>query len=181
MSDRTEESDRPPVGLASSEQRLAGGRWLSFAAPSPDGARADWACWGATWLRPGGLFTAVTVSACLVHAAAGKPGPRECAPFLGSVLDGPVFYQERQFGPEGGYTVLLPASAAGIWRVRGTVVLPSHALVLVPAPDQCAPVADFPWWVVPLDGPGMLCTPALLASLLARGVVAAGARGGDRA
>lgn len=50
----------------------------------------------------------------------------------------------------------------------GTVVLPPAALLLVPAPDRCEAAADTPWWVVPPDGSGTLCTPAFLASLLAR-------------
>jgi hypothetical protein len=139
---------------------------LLGAAPTLDQARADWADWGATWLRPGVLFTAVTLSAGLIHQAVGKPGPVECAPALAGALDGPVFYRSNEFGPEAGYTVLLPASAARTWRVRGTVVLPSAALLLVPAPDRCEPVTGAPWWVVPLDVPGTLCSPGLLASLL---------------
>lgn len=108
------------------------------------------------------------LSAGLVHAATRKPGPREYAPLLGSVLAGPVFYQGDQLGPEGGYTVLLPVSAAGAWRVRGTVVLPSHALVLIPVPGRYTPVTDGPWWVVPPAGPDKLCSPARLALLLDR-------------
>ncbi|WP_225846876.1 LarC family nickel insertion protein [Streptomyces sp. HPF1205] len=79
-----------------------------------------------------------------------------------------MFYRLNEFGPEAGYTVLLPTSASRVWRVRGTVVVPQVALVLVPAPDRCELAEDGPWWVVPPDGAGTLCTPALLASLLAR-------------
>jgi hypothetical protein len=70
------------------------------------------------WLRTGALFTAVT----LTHAAVGKPGPLECAPFLASVLDGPVSYRPGGCGPEAACTVVLPANAGRIRRVRGTVV-----------------------------------------------------------
>jgi hypothetical protein len=87
---------------------------------------------------------------------------------LAGVLDGPVFYREQEFGPEAGYTVLLPASAAGAWRERGTSVLPQAAQLLVPAPDRLEPSVEAPWWVVPLGGPGTLCSPARLASLLGR-------------
>lgn len=142
--------------------------WLSSAAPSRSQARAQWASSGAAWLRPGTLFTAVTVLATLIHEAVGRPGPQECAPLIATELNGPVFYRLGEFGPDAGYTVLLPASATRIWRVGGTVVLPPAALLLVPAPNRCEPAADSPWWVVPPDGSGTLCTPEFLALLLAR-------------
>lgn len=150
------------------EQRRSVTEWLSSSAPTSSLAHAQWAESGVAWLRPGRLFTAVVVSASLMHEAVGRPGPQECAPLLASELDGPVFYRLNEFGPDAGYTVLLPASAAQVWRVRGTVVLPPDALLPVPAPERYVPAADAPWWVVPLDGPCTLCTPALLASLLAR-------------
>jgi hypothetical protein len=157
-----------------SEPQSAGGEWLLSAAPALDHARARWADAGMAWLRPGSLFTAVTVTARLIHEAVGRPGPQECASLLAAELDGPVFYRLGEFGPDAGYTVLLPASAARIWRVRGTVVLHSAALFLVPAPDRCEPAADAPWWVVPPGRLGTLCTPTLLASLLARTVAVGG-------
>lgn len=153
---------------------MAGGHWLLSAAPTPSQARAEWADSGAAWLRPGALFTAITIQAGLIHRAVGKPAPEQSAPALAGALDGPVFYRLNEFGPDAGYTVLVPASAARIWRVPGTVVLPAAALLLVPAPGRCEAAADTPWWVVPLDGPGTLCTPTLLASLLARRTAAVG-------
>lgn len=175
MSERTEESGIPSPRLTSGEERRkAGGHWLLGAAPASGPAREDWDDWGSTWLRPGVLFTAVTVSADLIHRALGKPGPAESAQALAGALDGAVFYREMEFGPVGGYTVFLPPSAAETWRVRGTVVLPPAALFLVPAPDRCEPATGAHWWVVPLDGPEPMCSPALLASLLARAVVPGG-------
>jgi hypothetical protein len=159
------------------ERTHATARWLSAAAPSAPQAVTDWHDSGATWLRQGVLFTAVTVAASLMHQAVGRPGPQECAPLLMTELDGPAFYRLNEFGPDAGYTVLLPASAAGNWRVRGTVVLSSTAQLLIPAPDRLEPVGDAPWWVVPPDRPGSLCTPALLASLLARRGAPAGGEG----
>jgi hypothetical protein len=155
--------------------------WLLSAAPDPAHARAHWADAGVAWLRPGLLFTAVIVQASVMHRAVGKPGPQECAQVLAGLLDGPVFYRIGEFGPDGGYTVLLPASAMGIWRVRGTVVLPPNAQFLVPAPHRQEPAADSPWWVVTPSGPDGLCTPALLASLLARRTAATGGQGAGHA
>jgi hypothetical protein len=173
MKDRARPSLRsagaPGVERAPKAGQLhAAAEWLSSAAPFSSQARVQWANSGAAWLRPGPLFTTVTVSATLIHEAVGRPGPQECAPLLAAELDGPVFYRLGEFGPDAGYTVLLPASATRTWRVSGTGVLPPAALLLVPAPDKCEPTADTPWWVVPPDGSGTLCTSAFLASLLAR-------------
>ncbi|MBM9506757.1 hypothetical protein [Actinacidiphila acididurans] len=88
--------------------------------------------------------------------------------------DGPVFHRPGEFGPGAGYTVLLPASAARIWWVHGTVVLPPAVRFVIPTPDRLEPTMEAPWWVVPLDGPDRLCTSALLASLLARPTTAVG-------
>jgi hypothetical protein len=168
MSDRTEESDSPPTGrVADADQRMAGGRWLLSATVEHGQARAAWAESGAAWVTPGGLCTPVTVQAGMVHLAVGKYDPRQCAPLLTSALDGPVFYQPRAFGDRAGYVVLLPVSARHTWRVRGTVVLPSRGQLLVPAPDRVEPSGENPWWVVPVDEQGTLCSPELLASLLA--------------
>lgn len=180
MSNRTEESGTPPTRLTTGRERqLAGGHGLLAAAPTSGQARVEWADSGAAWLRPGVLFSAVTVKASVMHQAVGRATPEGCAPLLAAELDGPVFYLPAAFGRDGGYTVLLPASAARIWRVRGTVVSPQNALLRVPAPDRCQPTVDTPWWVVPIDGPGALCAPALLVSLLARSDTAAGPGGAD--
>lgn len=164
----------------SAGRNLAAAQWLSLATPSVRQAVAEWQDRGAAWLRPGALFTAVIVRASLLHEAVGSLSPQECGPVLHTELDGPVFYREQEFGPEAGYTVLLPGSASRMWRVPGTVVFSPAALLLVPAPDRREPTADCPWWVVPPDGTGTLCTPGLLASLLAR-TTACGPEGGGHA
>lgn len=168
MSERTEESDTPP-GVSAGSVRRTANHWLLSAAPTPDQTRYGWPDSGAAWLRPGALFAAVIVRAGVMHEAVGEPGPERSVAALTDALDGPVFYRRGEFGPEAAYTVLLPASAARIWQVPDTVVLPPRALLLVPAPDRSTPNSeDPPWWVVPPDSSGSLCTPALLASLLSR-------------
>lgn len=167
--------------IASAEQLLAAGHWLLSATSTPRQARAAWADSGSAWLQPGAVFTAVIVRAGVMHGAVGRPGPLECAEDLTGALVGPVFYRAGEFGAEAGYTVLLPASAASIWRVRGTVVVSASAQLLVPAPNRLEPTPAAPWWVVPPDGPGALCAPALLASLLARGEAATSAGEGGHA
>lgn len=163
------------------EQRLAGGHWLLGSAPSLQEARADWEESGSAWLRPGALFGAVIIRADVVHAALGADSPIECAPLVD--VDGPVFYSEDGFGREGSYTALVPASVALVWGVNGSIPHHRRALLQVPAPNAVRPErAGSPWWVVPLDGPGSLCDPDLLAALVKQGTGTPGvAEGGPGA
>ncbi|MFJ1590656.1 hypothetical protein ACIOD0_10470 [Kitasatospora albolonga] len=149
------------------EQRLAGGHWLLGAAPSLQEARADWEESGSAWLRPGALFGAIVVRAGVVHAALGADSPIECASLAD--VGGPVFYSDEGFGREGAYTALVPASVAMQWAVRGSIPHHRQALLEIPAPEIVRPERTPSWWVVPLDGPGTLCDPGLLAALVAQG------------
>ncbi|MEU2823010.1 hypothetical protein ABZ763_12210 [Streptomyces bacillaris] len=152
------------------ERRIAGGNWLLGAAPSLRGARASWEESGTAWLRPGALFGAIIIRASVVHAALGLDSPIECAAPLDVRLGGgPVFYGEAGFGPEGAYTALVPASVAGAWSTRGSMPHHRRALLEVPAPEIVRPERAPRWWVVPLDGPGLLCEPGLLAALVTQG------------
>ncbi|MGW5925215.1 hypothetical protein ACWF2L_03075 [Streptomyces anulatus] len=163
------------------EQRLAGGHWLLAAAPSVKEARADWEESGSAWLRPGALFGAVVVRASVLHAALGTDSPIECAPLVD--VGGPVFYSDEGFGREGAYTALVPASVALMWSVNGSIPHHRRALLEVPAPQVVRPErAGRPWWVVPLNGPGLLCDPDLLAALAMQGAGTPGdAEGGPGA
>ncbi|MFJ3439254.1 hypothetical protein ACIPMU_37750 [Streptomyces cyaneofuscatus] len=163
------------------EKRLAGGRWLLGAAPSLEEARVGWEESGSAWLRPGALFGAVVIRASVVHAALGAGSPIECAPLVD--VGGPAFYSDEGFGREGAYTALVPASVALVWAVNGSIPHHRRALLQVPAPEAVRPErAGRPWWVVPLDGPGLLCDPDLLAALVKRGTVTPGdAEGGPGA
>ncbi|WP_411082550.1 hypothetical protein [Streptomyces sp. cmx-18-6] len=163
------------------EQRLAGGHWLLGAATTLQEARASWDESGSAWLRPGALFGAVVIRASVVHAALDAESPIESAPLVD--VDGPVFYSEEGFGREGAYTALVPASVALVWAVRGSIRHHRRALLEVPAPEAVRPErAGRPWWVVPLDGPWLLCDPDLLAALVMRGTgTTGGAKGGPGA
>ncbi|MFD9475019.1 hypothetical protein [Streptomyces goshikiensis] len=78
---------------------------------------SSWKENGAAYLIPGGLFCAVMIPAAVMHAAAEGDSPQACAGRIADVLDGPVFYDPSAFRQEGGYTAILPASAALVWRV----------------------------------------------------------------
>jgi len=173
MKDRTKGQGESTIMLTTRpERQLASGTWLLAAAPLRAQAVSEWEDSGAAWLRPGALFTAVIMPASLVHAAVGLPGPRECAPHLAEVLEeGPMFFHRGGFGSDDSYTALLPASASHYWHMSRTVVHTSRALLLVPAPDVCGPADDGrPWWVSPLEGPGLLCPADKLAALVGLGL-----------
>ncbi|MFC5072934.1 hypothetical protein ACFPN0_15385 [Kitasatospora cinereorecta] len=157
-----------PAALTTRTERLtASGHWLLPAAPVLEDANADWKNKGSAWLRPGILFGAVILPASLVHAALGLDDPVTCAAPLAEGLEGgPVFCTPKGFGREGSYVALVPASASLAWDVPGSVSHPCRALLQVPAPDVIEPQEDGPWWVVPLDGPGLLCPPDRLAALV---------------
>lgn len=154
-----------------SERATAGGHWLLGAAPSILEARASWERSGSAWLTPGVLFGAIHIPAGVVHAALGEDSPMECTAALDVRLcGGPVFYGDQGFGREGAYTALVPASVAGAWAVRGSIPHHRMALLEVPAPEAVGPEQTGRlWWAVPLDGPGLLCEPGLIAALVAQG------------
>ncbi|MFH9197205.1 hypothetical protein ACH4KO_06805 [Streptomyces anulatus] len=163
------------------ERTLAGEHWLLGAASSVRAARADWAEDGTTFLSPGALFGAVLVRAAVVHAALLVDDPVKCADPLRTRLGGgPVFYAERKFGREAGYVALVSASVAKMWTAPGSVAHHRTALLEVPDPWHVRPDQGAAWWVVPLDGPGVLCDPQPLATLISDGhdVLTSGLGGG---
>jgi hypothetical protein len=158
------------VVATGAERLLASGQWLLAAAPSVRRARLDWTDCGTTWLTPGVLFGAVAVRAAVVHAALLLDDPEKCArPLRERLGGGPVFYAEQQFGREAGYVALVPGSVAMSWSVPGSVANHRRAALEVPAPGCTSPDHGSSWWVVPLDGPGVLCDPDPLATLVGHG------------
>ncbi|WP_330310568.1 hypothetical protein OHS17_00790 [Streptomyces sp. NBC_00523] len=156
------------------ERQLAAGHWLLSAAPNLRKSRDDWKVKGSTWLRPGVLFGAIVIPADLVHRALDVDSPNQCRRLLATHLEGgPVFYSPEHFRREGSYTVLVTASTAMAWRSRGSVAHSYRALLQVPSPRASEPQAgDCPWWVVPLDGPGLHCRARPLAALITAGRLA---------
>ncbi|MEU4180751.1 hypothetical protein [Streptomyces sp. NPDC026589] len=152
------------------ERSLASGHWLLGAAASVRRARSDWADCGTTFLTPGALFGAVIIQASVVHASLLLDDPERCAAPLRTLLGGgPVFYAERRFGREAGYVALVPTPVAMTWSVPGSVAHYRKATLEVPAPQNVRPDHGPAWWVVPLDGPGVLCDPQPLATLVSQG------------
>ncbi|MGW3498165.1 hypothetical protein [Streptomyces sp. NPDC001020] len=154
------------------ERQMASGHWLLSSAPSLPQAKTEWEERGAAWLRPGVLFSAAAIPAGILHAAVGLDTPQECAGPLAEALEfGPLFYSPYGFKHQGSYTALLPARVARLSKpLPWVATLHRRALFLVPSPDITAPVDDGgPWWVSPLDGPGLLCPPERVVALAALG------------
>ncbi|BBA98382.1 hypothetical protein RVR_4539 [Actinacidiphila reveromycinica] len=159
------------VVTTQAERTLAAGHWLLAAAPLRAQAQAEWEEHGAAWLKPGVLFSALSIPAEVLHAAVGLDSPQACAGPLTEVLeDGPLFFRPDEFQGRGSYTALVPARVARL-RVPlpGVVTLPQCALLLVPAPNRTEPANGGPWWVTPLNGPGLLCSPERVAALAGLG------------
>ncbi|MEV7116342.1 hypothetical protein ACIA8M_05005 [Streptomyces anulatus] len=160
------------VGVVSTGagRSLASEHWLLGAATSVRRARSDWADCGTTLLTPDDLFGAIIIQAPVVHASLLLDDPERCAaPLRARLGGGPVFYAERRFGPEAGYVALVSGSAAMTWSVPGSVAHYRQATLEVPAPNNVRPDQGRAWWVVPLDGPGVLCDPQPLATLVSQG------------
>lgn len=145
---------------------LAAAEWLVQAAGDRHLAVSEWQRDGTAWLRPGVLFSAVSVSADLVHAAIGTDQLDEVGEMLRQVLDEtPVWFTP---GEDAAYTALLPPSAVAHWHVPDTRCASQDGAVRVPLPGG-ETADDEPRWVVPMTGPGAVGSPALLASLVAVG------------
>ncbi|MGW4727387.1 hypothetical protein [Streptomyces sp. NPDC004291] len=149
------------------ERELAAATWLLLAARDAKAARHEWATYGVALLRCGILFSAVRMSAGLVHAAVGTDDREEVANFLDVALGGgPVIHDTggRQF------YALTPASTLRYWRTVGTECLGTDAFLGVPATDLTQPVPRCSaYWAVPMDGPASLCPPGSVARLVGIG------------
>ncbi|MGC0419526.1 hypothetical protein [Embleya sp. AB8] len=171
-------SPAPAAGRTRAETLVASGAWLLEAAPSVPQAVTEWFESGAAWLRPGQHFAAVDLAVDVVHAAAGGRSPVECAGPLAEALRGPVVHHPRGRGDEATYTALLPTTVHGSWRAPGAWVHPQSDMILVPAPGRYEPSEDGPWWVAPLAGPGVLCSPERLTAFVVLGRARAHGNGG---
>ncbi|MFE5596686.1 hypothetical protein [Streptomyces sp. NPDC056549] len=148
------------------DREAAAETWLLLAAADKRQAREEWKTYGVALLRCGGLFSAVRIPAAIVHAAAGTTEREGLVAFLTEALDGPVFFD----GSGQHFYALTPHSAARFWKVPDTECLGSDFYLGVPAtsvtePDPCCAA----WWVVPMDGPAALNTPANVALLVQAG------------
>ncbi|MCX5083711.1 hypothetical protein [Streptomyces sp. NBC_00401] len=166
-------SARTPVTVGSAtvhtaqERALAAEHWLLSAAPKAKAARTEWAKFGLAVLRCGGIFTAVRIHADVVYAAAGTDDPADVGDYLTHVLRGPVFADQgsRRF------YALVPASTSRLPVWQGNTVpdvecLGGNSFLGVPRPGRNDPREARCHWVVPMDGPGDLCSPHAVTQLI---------------
>jgi hypothetical protein len=144
--------------------------WLLSAATDMREARDQWVSKGIALLRCGVVFTAVRIQADIVRAAAGTEDPEHIGVYLKEVLrGGPVFIDTSSQR----YYVLVPASMSRLpqWAgsVPGAECLGPGCFLGVPNPQRTEPDLSRSYWCVPMDGPGVLCSPDAVSLLVAYG------------
>ncbi|MFF4501628.1 hypothetical protein [Streptomyces sp. NPDC001401] len=152
------------------DRHLAAGHWLLSAAEDTQQARKEWADNGITLLRCGTLFTAVRLTAALVHAATDSDDLRDVNAYLRqALLGGPVFADTRWHL----YYALVPEGTDRYppWSYRSddAECLGPNAYLGVPDPTHTDPGAGFSHWCVPPHDPETLCSPDAVAQLLRDG------------
>ncbi|MGW7790592.1 hypothetical protein [Streptomyces tricolor] len=164
-----------PRVVTRQEREAAVRSWLLLSAASASTSQTEWERDGIALLRCGALFSAVRMSAELVHAAAGSHEPGEVAGFLTAVLfGGPAFFDQHSAR----YYALVPASTAARkeWREKrhspaaDGLGLGLGSYVGVPRPGLNGPHdGHFSYWCVPMHGPGDLCDPEAVSQLVSHG------------
>ncbi|MEU3510819.1 hypothetical protein ABZ733_23560 [Streptomyces longwoodensis] len=153
------------------ERAIAAKTWLMLAADNQAQALSEWQYATIALLRLGGLFAAVRVRRDVVHAATETDDPQQVSDILAAVLDGPAFIDQLN----GNYYVLVPVSTGerAEWRDRRFAgygeYLGRDSFLGVPRPDMTDPSRSFCHWVVPMCGPGDLCSPDNVAVLMTAG------------
>lgn len=140
--------------------------WLLAATESRARARTEWQESGVTMLKTGTLFSAIRMSARLVHAAAGTTDTGAVDGYLvRALVGGPVIHDPDRCR----YSALVPASTARRWTAcRDAEALGRDAYVAVPRPGLTTADASTggPYWSVSMESAGMLCVPAAVAALV---------------
>jgi hypothetical protein len=142
--------------------------WLLGAAPDAQQARWEWQEGGVTFLRVGGLFSALRAPAVLVRAAVGSGDPDTVGIRLAQELEGgPVI---AAHGTTHFFFLMLPGEARKASPVKGSEYLTSRTLLGVPPLRATAPQkAGGSYWAVPMFSPVRLCHAPWVMRLLERG------------
>ncbi|WP_274558582.1 hypothetical protein [Streptomyces spiramyceticus] len=147
-------------------REFAVGHWLLAATNDRRQARVEWETSGIALLRCGGIFSAVRIPAVVVRTAAGTEDAQAVDAYLSDALHGgPVFGDSCSQV----YYALVPASTARGWDVPETECLGVNCHLGVPSPELTAPETYRSHWSVPMDGPGVLCTPGAVSQLVLYG------------
>ncbi|WP_326811613.1 hypothetical protein [Streptomyces scopuliridis] len=144
---------------AQTENAIA--RWLTSSSRAPAVAHEAWQGRRPAMLRTGKPYDAVRMPLALVHAAAGSSAPNVVAGVLAEALDGPVICH-----PGVWYYALVPPGTCETWQAAEAVVRGPGAWLGVPGPDRTEPTPVTPYWAVPVEQAGKLCTAEAVAELL---------------
>ncbi|MER6367471.1 hypothetical protein ABT255_03665 [Streptomyces mirabilis] len=145
-----------PQIVMQQERELAIAHWLLGAAPDVTQSRWEWAQDSETFLRCGGLFTAVRIPSVIVRAATGAQDPSLVDRVLAEALDGgPVI---ATYG-RNLYYALVPSSTGRHWQEPSAECLVNRTLLGVPPVGRNTYDGGRPYWAVPMDGPAELCMP----------------------
>jgi hypothetical protein len=141
----------PASAIAADRERvLLVEEWLLGAAPDVRQARWEWGEGGLTFLRCGGLFTAIRLPGDLVQAAAASSNPTEMDAYLAEVLDGPVI------ASRGRYYALVAPSTGVEWKHPGAECL-AWGTLGVPPVTRTNCEDSLGYWAVPMRRPRELC------------------------
>lgn len=146
----------PPPGIAD---------WLLTATESRDRSRTEWQKQGFTILKTGVAFSAIRMSARLIHAAACTSDLEVVDRYLlRALVGGPVIHDPDRCR----YYALVPTDDGRLWEVtRDLEPLGRGAYVGVPRPGLDRPAGSgAPYWSVPMESAGVLCAPSVVAALV---------------
>ena len=142
--------------------------WLLTATESRDRSRTEWQELGVTMLPTGRGFSAIRMSARLVHAAACTTDLDAVDHYLARALVGaPVIHDPDRCR----YYALMSSDSGRPWEcTRDVEPLGLGSYVGVPRPGRNAPDdSGAPYWSVPMEAPGALCAlcaPSVVAALV---------------
>ncbi|GAA0289701.1 hypothetical protein PV735_05200 [Streptomyces turgidiscabies] len=145
------------------------GAWLLGATESRDRSRTEWQDLGVTMLPTGRIFSAIRMSARLVHAAACTTDLAAVDHYLARALvGGPAIHDPHRCR----YYVLMSADSGRPWEyTRDVEPRGLGSYVGVPRPGRNAPDdSGAPYWSVSMEAAGALCAPSVVAALVEIGL-----------
>jgi hypothetical protein len=161
---------------STADRRLATEQWLLATLPTPlwDRARWEWQQYRVAMLPLGGLFSAVRIPEFLLAALSTSTEVGCSDEFLAEALGGGPVICDPRFSR---YYALVPAGMpatlqqmAEAWRALDVDCLGHGSYLGVPRPDavngEHAPAS---YWSVPMDSAAVLCSPLMVARLIAAG------------
>jgi hypothetical protein len=152
------------------DRRLAVQQWLLASTPFTDRARREWRDSGVAMLPLGGIMSAVRIPGKVLAPLTGVATPDEVDEYLRAALDGPVICDPRApwyYALVPGRTPSTWSRAVDEWREVDVVCIGRDSYLAVPRVEATAPTTWRPYWSVPMESPGVLCEPLVVARLIA--------------